>query len=54
MNKDRKHQYHFWRWLILSVVKIPRLYVLVWGFIGLCALAVLKSDIITLIIGLLQ
>ncbi len=54
MNKKDRHQYRFWRWLILSVVRIPRLYVLVWGFIGLCALAVLKGDVMPLIAGLLQ
>ena len=52
-NKDR-HQYRFWRWLIISMVRIPKLYILVWGLLGVCALAVLKCDVITLIGGLLQ
>ena len=52
-NKDR-HPYRFWRWLIISMVRIPKLYILVWGLLGLCALAVLKCDVITLIGGLLQ
>jgi len=54
MAKKDRHQYRFWRWLILSVVNIRKLYVLVWGMIALCALAVLKGDVITLICGLLQ
>ena len=54
MTKKDRHQYRFWRWLIISMVCIPKLYVLVWGLLGLCALAVLKCDVITLIGGLLQ
>jgi len=54
MTKNDRHQYRFWRWLILSVVSIPKLYVLAWGIIFLCALAVLKGDVIGLIDELLQ
>lgn len=54
MTKKDRHQYRFWRWLILSVVHIPKLYVLVWGIIGLCALAVIKGDFVALVCGLLQ
>ena len=54
MTKQGRHQYRFWRWLIISVVRIRKLYILVWGLLGLCALAVLKFDVIALICGLLQ
>lgn len=54
MAKKHKQQYRFWRWLILSIVQTPKLYILVWGLLGLCALAVSKTDIVSLFCGLLQ
>lgn len=44
MKNLKKHEYRFWRWLILSIVQIPRLYVLVWGIVLLTALIVIKID----------
>lgn len=54
MKRKNKQHYRFWRWLIMSVIKIPKLYVLVWGLLGVCALAVAKTDIVSLICGLSQ
>lgn len=54
MTKNDRHQYRFWRWLIISMVRIPKLYVLAWAFIALCALAVLKGDVLAIISGMLQ
>lgn len=53
-DKCDKHQYRFWRWLILSIVSIPRLYVLAWGVLLVCALAVFKSGFFSFVGGLLQ
>lgn len=54
MNKKDRHQYRFWRWLIMSIVRIPKLYVLAWAFIGLCALAVFKCDFTAIVSGMLK
>lgn len=43
MGKHR--EYHFWRWLILSIVNIPKLYVLVWGVLFVLAVIGLKTDL---------
>lgn len=41
--KKKKH-YQFWRWLILSIVNIKKLYALAWGIIFLLIIAFLKTD----------
>lgn len=46
--QEIKHPYRFWRWLILSVARIKRLYFLAWGIIVLLIALCLKSDILTL------
>ncbi|MBP5215828.1 MAG: hypothetical protein J6039_04645 [Alphaproteobacteria bacterium] len=45
----KKKQYRFWRWLILSIVRIPKLYVLVWGILVVLALLGFKNDIWSLV-----
>ena len=46
---NRKKQYQFWRWLILSVVRIKKLYALVWGIIILLIVLGLKTDLVHLL-----
>lgn len=53
MKNSKKHEYRFWRWLILSIVRIPKLYILVWGIMFLAALAVIKIDLPQLLCGVL-
>lgn len=53
MKNSKKHEYSFWRWLILSIVRIPKLYILVWGIMFLAALAVIKIDLPQLLCGVL-
>lgn len=43
----------FWRWLILCIVRFPRLYALVWGIIILLALVCLKVDISRFVSGVI-
>ena len=50
---EKKGKYKFWRWLILTVLRFPKLYALTWGIIILLALMCMKMDIATLIGGLL-
>jgi len=49
MKKHKKEQYRFLRWLIISIARTPRLYILVWGFIFLLAVALLRTDILNLL-----
>lgn len=48
----KKQRYRFWRWLILTVLRFPKLYALVWGIIILTAVVCLKCDIIGLVRGM--
>lgn len=50
---EKNGKYKFWRWLILTVLRFPKLYALTWGIIILLALMCMKMDIATLIGGLL-
>lgn len=54
MGKNKKQHYIFWRWLIMSIVKTPKLYVLTWGIIILAALVCLKVDFWQILGGLLN
>ncbi len=47
--QEIKQPYRFWRWLILSVARIKRLYFLAWGIIGLLIALCFKSDILALL-----
>ena len=49
----KKKNYQFWRWLILSVVRIKKLYALTWGIIVLLIVVCLKTDLARLIGSLL-
>ena len=49
MGKKNNSSYHFWRWLIMQIVNIPRLYVLVWGLVILLLAICLKADMAALI-----
>lgn len=40
----KKKHYQFWRWLILTIVRIKKLYALTWGVIILLIIACLKTD----------
>lgn len=53
MNKKDRHQYRFWRWLILSVVRIPKLYVLAWGILILLLATVLRTDMAKILASVL-
>ena len=50
--KNRCHC-HFWRWLILSVVRIPKLYVLAWGILILLLTTVLRTDMAKILASVL-
>ena len=54
MKKHKKEQYRFLRWLIICIVKTPRLYVLVWGIMLLLTAAILKTDVIRILGELLK
>ncbi len=45
MEKDTKQPYRFWRWLILTILRFPKLYTLVWGIIILFAIICIKIDL---------
>ncbi len=45
----KKKNYQFWRWLILSIVRIKKLYALVWGIVILLIIAGLKTDLIRIL-----
>jgi len=49
MNKQAKHKYWFWRWIILSIVRFDKLYFLVWGILILGMVICFKNDISGLI-----
>lgn len=49
MKQEKRQHYKFWRWLILSIVDKPKLYVLVWGILFIAAAALFKTDIISVI-----
>lgn len=51
-SKQKKQKYQFWRWLILSVVHIRRLYWLVWGALIVLLLIGLKVNIATIVASL--
>ena len=53
MNK-RRMRYHFWQWLILQIVRVPKLYVLAWGIVILLLIAFLKTDLAVLFSGMLS
>lgn len=46
--QEIKQPYRFWRWLILSIARIRRLYFLAWGIIALLIALCFKSDILML------
>ena len=47
-SKEKEH-YRFWKWLILNIVNIPRLYVLAWGIILLLLTIFWQTDILRII-----
>ncbi|MBO6281511.1 MAG: hypothetical protein J6N49_03150 [Alphaproteobacteria bacterium] len=51
---NKKSKYHFWRWLILQIVRVPKLYMLAWGVVILLIIACLKADLIALLSGILS
>lgn len=53
MGKDKKSGYHFWRWLIVQIVRVPKLYVLAWGIVILLFIACVKTDIAVMLSGIL-
>ena len=48
-SKQKKQKYQFWRWLILTIVRIKKLYALTWGIIILLTIACLKTDLVHLL-----
>ena len=53
MGKDKKSGYRFWRWLIVQIVRVPKLYVLAWGIVILLFIACVKTDIAVMLSGIL-
>ncbi len=51
MGKQKRYQ--FWRWLILSIVRIKKLYTLTWGIVILLIIVCLKTDLVRLLGSLL-
>ncbi len=47
--KKQKCKCNFWRWLILTIARIKRLYFLVWGIVILLITACLKTDIVSVL-----
>ncbi len=45
----KKKNYQFWRWLILSIVRIKKLYALTWGIVILLIIAGLKTDLVRIL-----
>ncbi len=45
MKKNKKQKYNFWRWLILTIARIKRLYFLAWGIVILLIVAFFRADI---------
>ena len=54
MGKSKKTGYHFWQWLIMQIVRIPKLYVLAWGIVILLIIACLKTELAVLLSGILS
>lgn len=50
----KKKNYRFWRWLILMIVRVDKLYALAWGIVVLLVLICLKNDLVTLVVRLLS
>jgi len=48
-----KKNYRFWRWLILTIVRVDKLYALTWGIVILLVLACLKCDLASLLTRLI-
>jgi len=44
MPNKKKMCCYFWRWLILSIIRFPKLYALVWGILILLSIVFLKTD----------
>jgi len=51
---NKKSKYCFWRWLIMQIVRIPKLYVLAWGVVILLIVAFMKADLSLLLSGILS
>ncbi|MBR3675989.1 MAG: hypothetical protein IKN71_02525 [Alphaproteobacteria bacterium] len=49
----KKKNYRFWRWLILTIVRVDKLYALTWGIVILLVLACIKSDLASLLARLM-
>ena len=45
MKQRKKQKYNFWRWLILTIARIKRLYFLAWGIVILLIVAFFRTDI---------
>lgn len=54
MKTNNKQHYRFWRWLILTIIRTPKLYILTWGIIILIALVCLKINMATVLTGILS
>lgn len=54
MGKNKQSRYHFWQWLIMQVVRIPKLYVLAWGIVILLIIACLKTELAVLLSEILS
>ena len=54
MGKNKKSDYHFWQWLIMQIVRVPKLYVLAWGIVILLIIACLKTELAVLLSGILS
>ncbi|MBQ7632879.1 MAG: hypothetical protein IJS88_02035 [Alphaproteobacteria bacterium] len=50
--KNKRH-YQFWCWLILTIVRIRKLYALTWGIVILLIIACLKTDLMRILGGIL-
>lgn len=49
--KSKKQHYGFWRWLILTIIRFPKLYALAWGIIILATVIFLQGDVLNLLKG---
>ncbi len=43
------HRYCFWRWLILIILRKPKLYMLVWGVLLALLVMALKIDVLAIL-----
>lgn len=48
--RNCSHRYCFWRWLILTIARTPRLYVLVWGILLALLLVAYQVDVVALLL----